>query len=373
VMTAALYSTAAIMGMLPTAGGMGTTVLSMVLFVNGLAQGPTFPTNSVILGRWITPVDRSWANSVTEAGSPLGGLLAMGGTPIIASFVGWRRCCYVYSMADFCFAAVWQRYAASCPEECAYLTCSERDQLSAVGLYTAREDKEAKQRRSSTTCPWQVLLAPSALVVMLCHACFNFGRYFLYAWMPTFMHEHFSLLPEVGGIYLMPAEITNCLAMYAGGIFATYLLRGSGTLKDPTPTIGLWEIRRCFTCGGFVGAGLALVMIGHAQSPMMATVALCFEGFSNGMHSSGFKANYQDLSEQHRGVLAGVSNTVATIASTIEPVIVAEALREVVSWPTLFTAVGMLFASAGVIYTQFGGVRNLDTPQPPSVRMPVPV
>jgi hypothetical protein len=37
----------------------------------------------------------------------------------------------------------------------------------------------------------------------------------------------------------------------------------------------------------------------------------------NSFHAAGFKSNYQDLTEKHRGILSGVGNTFATLASTV--------------------------------------------------------
>jgi MFS family permease len=223
VMTMALVASAVCTGLLSAVASVGGGVhaVAAVLFVEGLLQGPTFPTNAVILGRWITPVDRSWANSVTEAGSPLGGLLAMGVTPVLATSLGWHGACAVFGLAVLGFAWCWHLRAASTPEQCAYLGVEERARLTAAGLYSNVEDRHTAGgggARSAGTAvvggssggggggggsgariPWHVLLHPSALAVMLCHSSYNFGRYFLYYWMPTFMHEAFHLEPELGG------------------------------------------------------------------------------------------------------------------------------------------------------------------------------
>lgn len=47
--------------------------LSLVCFVMGLMQGPTFPTNSVLLSRWVPPQEKSWASSISNLSDPLAG------------------------------------------------------------------------------------------------------------------------------------------------------------------------------------------------------------------------------------------------------------------------------------------------------------
>ena len=44
--------------------------------------------------------------------------------------------------------------------------------------------------------PFRIMLHPSALVVMSSHSIYNFGRYFLYFWMPTCEKQYQKYCPH---------------------------------------------------------------------------------------------------------------------------------------------------------------------------------
>ena len=121
-------------------------------------------------------------------------------------------------------------------------------------------------------------------------------------------------------------------------------------------------LRKGFTLVGFLGAGCAMFLISYAQSPFMAMCMLCTEASFNALHASGFKANYQDLTESHRGLLGGFGNTVATLASALGPILTADLLMEYHSWPLLFSMICVIFCSMGGAYACLGNARSLDRP-----------
>lgn len=133
--------------------------------------------------------------------------------------------------------------------------------------------------------PLSIMLAPSAIVVMSSHAIYNFGRYFLYFWMPSYFHEGLGLSPHVAGFYLVLPELCGAVFTAVGGSVAGRLGRDGNW--EPTP------LRKLFSGAGFVGAGLAMLLLAMASGPFFASVALCVEGSLNALHGSGFKANYQ--------------------------------------------------------------------------------
>jgi hypothetical protein len=80
---------------------------------------------------------------------------------------------------------------------------------------------------------------------------------------------------------------------------------------------------------------------------------LTFAATAAGFHSCGFKANYLDLTQRHGGILAGVGNMLASIASSAGPVITSGALADDPDdWGRLFRALLTLnFAGAAVVAT----------------------
>lgn len=103
--------------------------------------------------------------------------------------------------------------------------------------------------------------------------------------MPSFFNEGLGLSPHIAGFYLVLPELCGAVFTALGGA-AAGRLGGSGGW-EPTP------LRKLFSGIGFVGAGLAMLLLATANGPVFASLALCIEGSLNAMHGSGFKANYQ--------------------------------------------------------------------------------
>jgi sugar phosphate permease len=205
-----------------------TTTNATATTVYRCRKGPTFPTNAVILGKWVSPKERSWANAMTEAGSPLGGLIAMGLSPIVCTTIGWQSTCGVFGVAVGLFTLLWQAKAASDPSTCTYVTKEELLELERDGVYDPSAQKPSSRGRllQLPTLPLRVMLAPSALVVMSSHAIYNFGRYFLYFWMPSYFTEGLGLEPHIAGFYLVSLETPHCLALillFFVCLFASFL------------------------------------------------------------------------------------------------------------------------------------------------------
>ena len=78
------------------------------------------------------------------------------------------------------------------------------------------------------------------------------------------------------------------------------------------------------------------------------------------LHPSGFKANYMDLSRGSAGMLSGVGNTLASVASYGGPLAVGFILETSGSWPTVFGAVCAVNVLAAGVYGCFSRVTPLD-------------
>lgn len=357
VMTISLIATAACTALLTVAASVNGNAVIAVLFIEGMLQGPTFPTNAVLLGKWITAEERSWANSMTETGSPMGGLVAMGLTPVLCTALGWRGACYCYAAFSTAFTLLWISRAASTPEECGYISTTEMDELVANGVCNPDNKQSAVKRAkqpwfSIPRIPLKLLVAPPAMVVMLSHSVYNFGRYFLYFWMPSYFNEALGLPPQTSGFFLMLPDLCGAIFTALGGYAA-------GIVSQRPDTNPLF-VRKLFSSIGFFGAGFAMALLAMTKGPLFATLALCLEGATNAMHGSGFKANYQDLTSHHRGGLSGVGNTFATLASTVGPLLTAHVLEHYSSWVVNFLFVAVLFWVGGVVYILFAGADDLD-------------
>lgn len=76
--------------------------------------------------------------------------------------------------------------------------------------------------------------------------------------------------------------------------------------------------------------------------------------------SQGFKANYMDVSIRSGGTVAGVGNTIASLASYAGPLLVAWLLQQYQSWGYIFLSLAIVNAFACVAFVQFSTASPLD-------------
>merc|ERR1712217_899957 len=90
--------------------------------------------------------------------------------------------------------------------------------------------------------------------------------------------------------------------------------------------------RRISTVFGFLVPAICFLILPRARTATEA--ALCFTaalGFF-ALHPSGFKANYMDVTLTRGGLVSGVGNTIASIASSAGPLIVARSHAMTGGW-----------------------------------------
>ena len=146
----------------------------------------------------------------------------------------------------------------------------------------------------------------------------------------------------------MPASATGSPPQLCGPSSATarvphrYLARKQYSLV---------ESRRTFTCAGFALAATALGGVHLMRGSVLgSTVLFSLANAFFGLAPSGFKANYLDITEEYVGIIAGYGNTLGTVASFVQPKLLARILdatgataqsTATGSWPAVLATVCM--------------------------------
>lgn len=203
----------------------------------------------------------------------------------------------------------------------------------------------------------QLLCNVQVWAVFLSHAAFNFGVYFQTSWTPIYYQENLNVRPEHASLDLTLPAILN-LAVKAG--FAKPIF----VWLHETKGFSLITCRRCFSVIGFLGAGLAyaaLALLGNREESRIS-VTICFTIAMGlvGLHPSGFKANYMDLSVRSSGLISGLGNTIASISSFVGPLVVGALLARQQSWPLVFATVASVNVIAAVIFGTLSSTEPVD-------------
>merc|ERR1719231_2144478 len=144
---------------------------------------------------------------------------------------------------------------------------------------------------------------------------FNFGAYYLTNWSPTYYKDVLHVPPEEAYLHLMLPHLTNLAAKALNpSIVALLASRGFSLLAS----------RRAFTISGFTLAALTLWLVYPLRGSVWAsTLAFSLANAFFGLAPSGFKANYLDITEAHVGIVSGYGNTLGTVASFVQPKLLA--------------------------------------------------
>jgi len=159
--------------------------------------------------------------------------------------------------------------------------------------------------------PLRVACHSGVWAVFGAHMAFNFGAYYLTNWSPTYYKDVLGVAPADAYIHLMLPHLSNLAAKAANPAIGAHLAaRGHSLVAS----------RRLFTCSGFVLAACLLLSV-HAcrGSVWLSTLLFSLANASFGLAPSGFKANYLDITEEHVGIIAGYGNTLGTVASFLQP------------------------------------------------------
>mmetsp|Transcript_70724 Transcript_70724/g.218724 ORF Transcript_70724/g.218724 Transcript_70724/m.218724 type:complete len:480 (+) Transcript_70724:93-1532(+) len=323
------------------AAAMGLWGIAATQVVMGAAMGPLFPATMQVLAKWLPPSERAFASTALDSGITVGSLVAVPFSGFLAVRSSWRLALVLYGLAAMGYSAVWARCAAERPEECSYCDKEEQALLS--------ETLPAPRRAAETSADARDLLLGVRHMrfwaIYLAHFAFNYSVYFVNSWSATYYLETFGLRPESAGLHLSLPHAVNMVVKVAV----------SPALAQSLKAAGLTDLgcRRSFSGLGFLAPALCLQLLPLAVGSACATTALFSAalGFM-ALHPSGFKANYMDVTRSHGGTVSGIGNTIASVASSIGPLMVSQVRAASGGWSQVFHSVALVnLLAAGIFCT----------------------
>jgi len=264
--------------------------------------------------------------------------------------LGWQLTFAVYGVLSSCFCITWFGIASSLPTSSSFISEIELQMLINEGVVNkslASQSQPTKVQGIS----WRMFFSSPVLAVCYAHAVFNFGRYFIYGWIPTFYSQVLGVPAATAAFCMTALQVADAFVKLAVAPFADRLVK-SGRLS-------ILGLRRLLSCSGFVGFGAALGLCSLTTSPVLVTAALVLGKSAAACHAAGFKTNYLDISRAHTGSIAGVGNTLATLSSTAAPLI-AGTVIQASGWSSMFLICLAVNLSGAAVFGIFSSAQNLD-------------
>lgn len=337
------------------AGGLGP--FWYCYFFMGLAEGPSYPTTGSMLSKWIPAHERGAAVSIVDTGSSVASMCTFSISPLIATTLGWEFAFRSFGYCSLVICVLWAAFASNTPRDSPYISEEERKYLVASGMPAAdvygtdssssiasvssslivgsgnmsssssREKKDEaslssseleskhlqQQQKRGGGFPFFLFGYSSAWATIAAHAAFNFGRYFVYNQIVTFYVEVVGTTAIVAGQQVLLGQIADTIGKFAFAPFVDSAIKRHPASKT--------RVRKLVSGLSFIVFAVCMVAIATSKSLFSVTTALVICKIASSAHVCGFKTSFLDLTTTHTGALTGVSNTIATLAAMISPLI----------------------------------------------------
>ncbi|KAJ3645136.1 hypothetical protein Zmor_022822 [Zophobas morio] len=324
------------------ASGVGEGGVIACRVIQGLNQGFLFPSVHTLLGKWTPLAERSKVASFVYTGGPLGTVIALPITGVIAeSSVGWPTAFYVYGGLGIAWTVLWVLVGADSPAKHGRISEEERRYIEGT---TSTEEKE------ELPTPWKSILTSTPfLAILIAHCGQNWGFWTLLTEIPSYMSGIMKYkISDNSLLSALPYFVLWILSFIFSPI-ADYLI---------AHYLSIGAVRKIFNTIGIVIPAIALVALGFvdsAQRDLALDLLVVAVGF-NAAVFSGFNVNHIDLSPNHAGILMGITNSLSNVFSIIAPLIIKVIPYEQtdpILWRYVFCIAAAIYVVSSVFYDIF--------------------
>ena len=156
-------------------------ILLSIRFLLGVFESAVLPAAFLLLSRWFTRRERSRANTLLMIGNPVTVLWMSVLSGYLIHAVGWRGMFIWEGIPAILWAFCWWNLVHDRPEEAAWLSLKEKDQLKTVLHGEQEVIKPVKN---------YLVAFKSSSVILLClmYVLWSFGVYGFVIWLPSILH-----------------------------------------------------------------------------------------------------------------------------------------------------------------------------------------
>ena len=157
--------------------------------------------------------------------------------------------------------------------------------------------------------PWRALLLRRPLwAVVVTHFASTWTLYVLLLWLPSYFRDVQGLSITNAGLYSAGPWLANLVVTNVAAPISDAMIRRG---------VGVTFARKLMQCTGLVVSALLLLGAREVHSPVAALLVLCGATGALGCTWSGYAPSLIDLAPRHGALLAGFSNSIATIPGIV--------------------------------------------------------
>jgi sugar phosphate permease len=227
----------------------------------GVAESVILPASLLLLTRWFTRSERSFANTILILGNPVTVLWMSAITGYLIQDFGWQMTFVIEGLPSVIWAFMWIAIARDRPEQARWMTTEAAEALDAQ---LAKEQLSVAPVRNVR----QALLRGDVLLLSAQYFLWSLGVYGFVLWLPTIVRQGSTLSMGKTGLLTAIPYLFAVLAMIIVSCYSDRTLR-----------------RRIFVWPSLLIAGLALMGSFASSGTSFAIAFVCLVVAGAGMYA----------------------------------------------------------------------------------------
>lgn len=330
--------------------GLGSFVAAR--FLLGVAEAPTFPSNTKALGYWFPDRERSLATAITDAAAKFSSAIGVPFIGLLLVHFGWRWSFATTGFLSLLYFAAFYRFYRN-PSEDEGLSPQEHEYIVRGGAQA--EDQSRAKRGSSLG---YLLHQPKVYGLALGWGAYNYTFFLLLTWLPSYLSISLRMDLVHSAFYTsVPWRFATVTDLAVGGWLVDALIERG------------WDSNRVRLTVLIVGTGCGLGMLGAARSHS-ATAALVWISIALGGLAAAAPVAWTVPSliapRESVGTLGGIVNFSGQLGAISAPIITGYIVSATHSFASAFvTATAILLL--GISGYAFLLRRIVPIPEPAAI------
>jgi ACS family D-galactonate transporter-like MFS transporter len=283
----------------------------------GLAEAPSFPSNTKIIANWFPDHERARATAIYSSAQYIGLAFL---TPILSYVVatyGWEMSFYLSGGAGILFAFFWlMKYRD--PQDSSTVNQAELDYIREGGGYGSTNQAHIREKISSHEV---VYFLKNKTIIGLFIAQFSCSStlYFFLTWFMVYLEKGLHLSIAKAGLGATIPYLMAMAGVLCGGTLSDMLLK-----KGKSRTLA----RKLPVMSGLLVTIVIFLVNFFTDSPIIAIIILSVAFFANAFSNLGWVVWSDVIPRNFIGTMGGCLNICGNLSGIISPIVIGVILQQ---------------------------------------------
>ncbi|XP_033103080.1 sialin-like [Anneissia japonica] len=338
--------------LIPWAAGVSVGLVVILRGLDGMVQGNVIPATVILLQNWAPKAELNTIISIAFAGMQMGitvGSLLSTRLCSMNVLGGWPLSFYTYGSVGLILALFWTVFVYDTANE---HPCISQNELALLDSNPSPMESDIKIK----SVPWlSIFTSPPVLAIVISYFSFDFGVYFFFTDIPTFLSSVLGYDFQTVGVLVLLMCISQLVPAVLYGKFMDFLIQRE--------YLSALNTRKLYAVLSLGIPAVCLLALGYASSNEYFMQFLIITTFGIYGVGNSVLSNPIDLSPMYSGIITGVVMTISSSAGFIGPFIVGlltqdnNVLRQ---WSIMFKITAGIQIFGMIIYLFFAQVEEQE-------------